>query len=64
MEESLLKEIRELRQKVDEIGASVEATKKYLLWTFIGSVLVFVLPLIGLMVVVPQFLSSYGDVIQ
>ncbi len=64
MEEEILKEIRELSQKVDEIGKSAEATRKYLLWTLIGSVLVFVLPIIGLMVVIPQFLNSYGSVLQ
>ena len=63
MEGEILKEIRELRQKVDEVGKSAEATRKYLMWTLIVSVLVFVVPLMGLMAVIPQFLSSYGAVL-
>lgn len=45
--------------KIDAIYASVEKTRKYLLWTMLATIAFFVLPLIGLLFVVPSFISSY-----
>lgn len=45
--------------KIDVIYASVEKTRKYLLWTMLATIAFFVLPLIGLLFVVPSFISSY-----
>ncbi len=39
--------------KLDAIYTSVEKTRKYFLWTLIISVAMVVLPLIGLIVVIP-----------
>ena len=56
----------ELSAKLDAIEAKAEAAhqsaekvRKYLFWMGVASVVVFVVPLIGLLFVVPQFLSSY-----
>jgi len=54
-----LKKIDELDKKTEEIYRSVEKTRKYFLWTLIITALVIVLPLIGLMFVIPQFLNTY-----
>jgi hypothetical protein len=51
--------IAALEEKIDKIYVSVEKTRKYLLWTMITSVVLFVLPLIGVALVIPQFLNSY-----
>lgn len=59
MEAELLKKIEEQDKKLAEIYKSVEKTRKYFLWTLIVSFLVIVLPLIGLMFVIPQFLNTY-----
>ncbi|OGF69251.1 hypothetical protein A3H65_03540 [Candidatus Giovannonibacteria bacterium RIFCSPLOWO2_02_FULL_45_14] len=59
MEQELLKKIDELDKKTEEIYRSVEKTRKYFLWTLIITALVIVLPLIGLMFVIPQFLNTY-----
>ncbi len=48
-----------LEEKVDKIYISVEKTRKYFQWTMYITVALFVLPLLGLMFVVPSFLSSY-----
>lgn len=56
----------ELLAKLDEIGAkadkayrAAETVRKYLMWTGIITVALFILPLIGLAFVLPQFISSY-----
>ena len=60
MEEQVLEKIREQDKKLGEIYASVEKMRKYFLWTLIVTIAVIILPLIGLIFVVPQFLSIYG----
>jgi type IV secretory pathway component VirB8 len=50
-----------LEKKIDAIYTSVEKTRKYILWTAIITVAVIVLPLLGLVFVIPQFISYYGD---
>ena len=54
-----MKKIEELDKKTEEIYRSVEKTRKYFLWMLIITALVIVLPLIGLMFVIPQFLNTY-----
>jgi len=57
-----IKQLIEAQQKrIDEIYISVEKTRKYLWWTMIATIVFFVLPLIGLMFVVPSFISSYSS---
>ncbi len=60
MEEDILKKIEEQDKKLQEIYRSVEKMRKYFLWTIIISVIFIVLPLIALIFVIPQFLSSFN----
>ncbi len=48
-----------LEQKIDAIYASVEKTRLYFKWTLIGTVVAFVLPLLGALLVIPSFLANY-----
>ncbi len=57
---------KEIKNRLDaqdrylqEIFTSVEKTRKYFLIMMWGTVLMFVLPLIGLIFVIPSFLSMY-----
>jgi len=67
MDEELLKKFTESfnaaqdrqDEKLDNIFRSVEKTRKYFLWTLIITVVLFVVPLIGLILVIPQVLSTY-----
>ncbi|MDO8495876.1 MAG: hypothetical protein Q7S43_00265 [bacterium] len=56
--DEILKKLAELEQKVDAVYKSAEKTRKYFLWTLIISVVLFVLPLIALIFVIPQFLDA------
>jgi type IV secretory pathway component VirB8 len=59
MEPELAQRFAALEEKVGKIYISVEKTRKYFLWTMIISVAFVVLPAIGLIFVIPQFLNSY-----
>ncbi len=61
----------ELLAKLDDIGAkadkayqAAEKVRKYLFWTGVVTVVLFVLPLIGLVFVIPQFIASYTTTLQ
>lgn len=58
MEEEILRKIEDQNKKIDAIWVSVEKTRKYFLTTLIISVVMTVLPLIGLLIVVPIVLNS------
>jgi len=66
--DELLKKIEEQDKKIDAIYVSVEKTRKYILWTVIGTLVTFVLPLIALAFVIPWFLSTmsntYGSLLK
>ena len=62
MENEILKKLEEQGRKIEEIFLSVEKTRKYFLWTLIISVAFVVLPIIGLMLVIPQFLNNLDAV--
>jgi len=59
MAEELTKKLDLQGQKIDAIYRSVEKTRKYFLVIIWVSIIAFVLPLIGLVFVIPTFLNSY-----
>jgi TRAP-type mannitol/chloroaromatic compound transport system permease small subunit len=58
--DEILKKLAELEGKIDAVYKSAEKTRKYFLWTIIGSVVLFLLPLVGLIFVIPYFLDALG----
>lgn len=61
MDQELNKKIEEQGLKIDAIYKSVEKTRKYFLTMIWITVLGIVLPIIGLALVLPSFMSSYMD---
>ena len=61
MENELFQKIKENKELLDKIYISVEKTRMYFLWVLIISVVVFVLPLIGLFFAIPSFLDTYSS---
>lgn len=51
--------LKALEEKMDEIYVSVEKTRIYFKWTMIITIILFVVPLIGLVFVIPSFISNY-----
>jgi hypothetical protein len=51
-----------LEKKIDDIFVSAEKTRKYFLAVLVITVIAFVLPLIGLVFAIPQFISMLSVV--
>ncbi len=47
-----------LEQKLDKVNKDVKTIKNVFLWSFIITIAVIVLPLIAIVFVIPQFMSS------
>jgi len=58
MEQKILEQLAEQQELLQKIQISTEKTRKYLAWTFYGSIALFVLPLLGLMFAIPALLSN------
>lgn len=65
MEDAELKErLERLEKMMLETSEASAKTQKYIRGLVIGSVLVVVLPLIGLMFEIPSFIAMYGQISQ
>ena len=63
MDQDVEKRFAEQGEKMDEIYRSVERMGKYFLWTLIVTVVMIVFPLVGLLIVIPQFLNQYNGLL-
>lgn len=61
MDEDVKRRFEVQDELLERIYASVEKTRKYFMWTLIITVVLFVLPLLGMLFVIPQFLSGYSS---
>ncbi|MDB5245152.1 MAG: seg [Parcubacteria group bacterium] len=59
MEPDIIARLNTLEDKIDAVYKSVEKTRKYFLTSAIITVVMVVLPIVGLIFVIPSFLSSY-----
>ena len=62
MEQEILQKLDLLEKKLEENVKISRQMRKYFLWTLIISVVVIVLPLIGLLFVIPQLINSYTNI--
>jgi len=60
MEEEILKKIEEQSRKIEEMYRSVEKLRKYFLWTLIITVVTILIPLVGLLLIIPRFINLYS----
>lgn len=58
MNEDVIKRIDAQDQKLAAIYESVEKTRKYFMWTLVITVAAVLLPMIGLVFVIPSFLNT------
>ncbi len=61
MEQEILKKLEAQEQKIEAIWVSVEKTRKYFLATIIATVVMTVIPLIGLAIAIPFFLNTFSQ---
>lgn len=62
MDEELRQRFDAQDKKLNEIYCSTEKMRKYFLWSLIIGIAFIVLPLIGLIFVIPAFLSNVSAV--
>lgn len=55
----LLAKLDEISVKAEKAYRAAESSRKYLFWTGVVTVALIVLPMIGLMFAIPQFISNY-----
>ena len=58
MDQDLEKRLMALEQKIDATYQSAEKMRKYFKWTLIVSIIVIVLPMLGLVFAIPKFLGT------
>lgn len=58
-EEQILEMLKQNQEIMAKTYASAEKTRKYFLYSLVITIVMFVLPLIGLIVIIPFFLNSY-----
>lgn len=61
MDPEIVRRLEEQDILLERIYASVEKTRKYFLWTLIVSIVMFVLPLVGILAAIPWLLSTLGS---
>lgn len=61
MDQEILQKLKELEEKIEENIKIARQMRRYFFWTLIISLAVIVFPLIGLIFVLPQFISIYGS---
>lgn len=63
-ENEILKKLEEQDKKIEAIWASVEKTRKYFLTTIVATIILTVLPLIGLAIAIPFFLGTLSKSLE
>lgn len=58
MDQELSQRLTAQDEKLEAIYVSVEKTRKYFQWTLIATIIMFVLPLIGIAAIIPWFLNT------
>ncbi|MFC1638760.1 hypothetical protein ACFL26_00635 [Patescibacteria group bacterium] len=49
--------LEDIARKLDETHESVERLRKFFMWTLIAAGVMFVLPLIGILLLIPTYLN-------
>lgn len=62
MEQDILNKLAEQDKKLNEIYKTMHKLQNYFKWTFIITILVIVLPAIGLVFAIPALLSAYSSI--
>lgn len=61
MEQEILNRLEKNEEKLEKILASVEKVRRYFLWTLIITVLMVLLPAVGLLFAIPKFMDTYSQ---
>jgi len=62
--DDIQKQLAEQKELLERIYSSTEKTRRLFTWTLIISVVVIILPLIGMAFVIPTLMSTYSGLLQ
>ena len=63
MEQEILRQIAVQNEVLQKVFVSVEKTRKYFMWTLIVTLILFALPLIGLLFAIPMLLNGLNTML-
>ena len=63
MEQEILRQIALQNEMLQKVFVSVEKTRKYFMWTLIITLVLFALPLIGLLFAIPMLLNGLNTML-
>lgn len=55
--------LAELAKKIDAVYRSVERMRKFFMWTLIITAVMFILPLIGVIILIPMYLNMLNGLV-
>lgn len=61
MEQEILNQLQTQEELLQKVYVSVEKTRKYFMWTLIITLVLFLLPLLGFMFILPSFISTMTE---
>lgn len=64
MENDLQSRLGLMEQKIDAIFVSVEKTRKYFFWTMVITLVIVVVPAVGLLFAIPAFMGNYVGALE
>jgi len=56
-------DLNDLARKIDATYRSVERMRKFFMWTLIITAVMFILPLIGVILVIPMYLNMLNGLV-
>jgi hypothetical protein len=63
MDDELRNKIETMSHQLDAVYSSVERLRKFFMWTLIITAVMFILPLIGLLFLIPWYLNTIGGLL-
>jgi hypothetical protein len=63
MDQQIEAKLAELAGKIDATYRSVERMRKFFMWTLIITGIAFILPLIGIIILIPVYLNTLGGLV-
>lgn len=64
IDSELAAKLEEISAKADRAYRAAESTRKYLFWTGVVTAALVVLPAVGLVFMIPQFIDSYTSTLN
>ncbi len=62
MDKEVLDKIKEQEKRIEVVEKSVGKIRKYLFWRLIITIIIIVLPIIGISFIIPEIINMFGEI--